>query len=132
MVKKEFTYRGKTIDELKKMSTEDFMKLIPSRQRRSLKRGLNNYKKQFFVKLEKVKKGVYKKPFKTHCRDIVIVPSMLGITIHVHRGKEFVPVTITEDMLGHFLGEFSYTRKEVHHSAPGIGATRSSASLSVK
>jgi small subunit ribosomal protein S19 len=132
MAKKEFSYRGKSVDEIKKMSLDDFMKIIPARQRRSLKRGLTDYKKNFLAKIEKAKKGIYKKPVKTHARDMVIVPSMIGMTIHVHRGKEFVPVAVTEEMIGHYLGEFTVTRKEVHHSAPGIGATRSSAALSVK
>ena len=68
----------------------------------------------------------------THCRDMVIVPSMLGKMIKVHDGKGFVPVAIENEMLGHFLGEYALTRKRVQHSAPGIGATRSSASISVK
>jgi len=50
----------------------------------------------------------------------------------VHNGKEFVPIDITIDMLGHRLGEFSVTRQKVKHGAAGIGATRSSASASVK
>ena len=57
---------------------------------------------------------------------------MIGGTIRVHNGKELVPVIIVEDMIGHYLGEFSMTRKRGEHSAPGIGATRSSAALSVK
>ena len=50
----------------------------------------------------------------------------------IHNGKEFVMIKITEEMLGHRLGEFAATRKKVAHSSPGIGATRSSASLSVR
>ena len=69
---------------------------------------------------------------KTHCRDMVILPVMLDKKIDVYSGKEFVPVTITLDMLGHRLGEFVLTRSSVKHSAPGIGATRSSAAISVK
>ena len=63
---------------------------------------------------------------------MVILPEMIGTTIKVHQGKEFAPVMIEQDMIGHCLGEFVLTRKRVAHSAPGIGATRSSASLSVK
>jgi small subunit ribosomal protein S19 len=69
---------------------------------------------------------------RTHCRDMVIIPQFVGKTIQVHSGKEFVPIMIDKDMLGHRLGEFALTRRKVAHSAPGIGATRSSASLSVK
>ena len=57
---------------------------------------------------------------------------MVGTTIRVYNGKEFVQVMIEDEMVGHYLGEFALTRKRIQHSAPGIGATRSSASLSVK
>ena len=57
---------------------------------------------------------------------------MVGLRIHVYNGKEFVPVQIEREMLGHRLGEFSVTRTKVKHGAAGVGATRSSAALSVK
>ena len=63
---------------------------------------------------------------------MIIVPDMLGLTILVYQGKEFFPVSVSEEMLGHYLGEFAQTRVKVKHSAPGIGATKSSASVSVK
>lgn len=127
MAKKEFTYKGKTWDELKKMSLNEFAEVVPARQRRSLKRGMTEQQK---IVLERVKKG--KKEVETHCRDMIIVPDMVGRIIKIHSGKEFVIVNIEKDMLGHYLGEFVSTRKRVEHSAPGIGATRSSASLSVR
>ncbi len=127
MAKKEFTYKGKTIEELKKMSLNELAQLLTSRQRRSLKRGLTEQQKILLKKLRLNKKNI-----ETHCRDIIIVPEIIGATIKVYSGKEFVPVLIEPDMIGHRLGEFVLTRKKVQHSAPGIGATRSSASLSVK
>ena len=127
MVKKEFTFKGKTVDELKKMSLKEFASLLKSRQRRSLERGFTDAQK---ILLKKIKAN--EKNIKTHCRDMIILPEMIGLTIHVHRGKEFVPVMIQPEMVGHRLGEFALTRKRVEHSAPGIGATRSSASISVK
>ena len=57
---------------------------------------------------------------------------MIGTTIQIHSGKEFTSVEIVPEMVGHKLGEFVGTRKRVAHSAPGIGATRSSSSLSVR
>jgi small subunit ribosomal protein S19 len=63
---------------------------------------------------------------------MLILPFMVGKNVMVHDGKTFQPVFITEEMIGHRLGEFALTRRRVTHSAPGIGATRSSASLSVK
>lgn len=127
MAKKEFTYRGKTVEELKKMSISEFKELLPARQRRSLKRGLTEQQKRL---LKRTRNG--EKDIKTHCRDMIILPEMIGFMIKVHNGKEFVAVMVTEEMLGHYLGEFVITRQKVEHSAPGIGATRSSASLSVK
>jgi small subunit ribosomal protein S19 len=127
MAKKEFRYKGKTLEELKKMSIREFAELIPARQRRSLKRGLTDQQK---ILLEKLRKG--EKGLKTHCRNMVILPEMVDQSINVYDGKSFINIRIAEDMIGRVLGEFTYNRKRVTHSAPGIGATRSSASLSVK
>ena len=127
MAKKEFVYGGKTLEDLKKLSLNELAVLLPSRQRRSFKRGLTEQEK---ILLKRVKKN--EPNIETQCRDAIILPEMVGKTIKVHNGKEFIPVIIIEDMIGHYLGEFSLTRKKVMHSAPGIGATRSSAALSVK
>lgn len=129
---KEFTYRGKTVQELKNISVDQFLSLVPARQRRSLKRGFTPAQKKLLDKIRKVKGTNTKKIIKTHCRDMIIVPEMIGITLLVYKGKEFVAVNIIEDMLGHYLGEFTLNRSRVQHSAPGIGATRSSAAVSVK
>ncbi len=127
MVKKEFNYKGKTIAELKKMSLSEFAQIVPARQRRGLKRGFNDKQK---LLLKRIRRG--DKNIETHCRDMVIIPEMVEMTLKIHNGKIFEPVTITAEMLGHYLGEFVMTRKRVAHSAPGIGATKSSAALSVK
>ncbi|MBI2663542.1 30S ribosomal protein S19 [Candidatus Woesearchaeota archaeon] len=126
------TYRGKTIEELQSMDFKDFLKLLNSRQRRSLNRGLTDPQKKLLEKIKKYKEKKIAKPIKTHCRDMIVLPDMVGLTIRIYSGKEFVPVIITEKMIGHYLGEFALTRKIVTHSAPGIGATRSSAAVSVK
>ena len=127
MAKKEFSYRGKKLEELKTLSIKEFAELLPARQRRSLTRGLNDTQKKI---LDDINKG--KKELKTHCRDMIVLPAMVGTIIKVHRGNSFEVVRIEEDMVGHCLGEFALTRKRVTHSAPGIGATRSSASMSVR
>jgi len=127
MALKEFKFRGKTIDELKKLSTEEFAKLIRSRERRTLMRGLTPEQKKLMKNINSNKKNI-----ETHCRDVVILPKMVGMTIKVYSGKEFVPVIIQDEMIGHRLGEFAITRKKVSHSAPGIGSTKSTSSLSVK
>lgn len=127
MAKKEFTFKGKTVIELQNLSLNELAQLLASRQRRTLKRGFTDQQKILLKKLRYNEKNI-----ETHCRDMIILPEMIGKTIKIHQGKEFVPVMIEQDMIGHFLGEFVLTRKKVAHSAPGIGATRSSASLSVK
>ncbi len=126
MARKEFTYRGKSIDELKGMSLKEFAALLPSRQRRTLVRGLSEQNKKF---LEDVKT---KSNVRTHCRDMLIIPEIVGKTVKIHNGREWVQVLVSAEMLGHYLGEFVQTRKKVVHSAPGIGATRASAAMSVK
>jgi len=57
---------------------------------------------------------------------------MLDKTILLYSGKQFVPIIIVPEMLGHCLGEFVLSRNRVSHSAPGVGATRSSAGVSVR
>jgi len=127
MVKKEFTFKGRTVDELKKLSMKEFGLLLKSRQRRSLERGFTDAQKILLKKIRANEKNI-----ETHCRGMIILPEMIGLTIKVHKGNGFDPVLIQAEMIGHRLGEFALTRKKVSHSAPGIGATRSSASISVK
>lgn len=125
---KEFKYKGKTLEELKNLSLEEFAKLLPARQKRTIKRGFTDAQKRLLKKIRA--KG--KKQIKTHCRDMIILPEMVGIKIHIHNGRAFLLTEIQPEMVGHFLGEFALTRTRVKHSAPGIGATRSSAGASVK
>lgn len=127
MAKKEFMFYGKTVDEVKGLSLEEFSQLVPSSVRRKIKRGFTDQEKKLIKKVKNKENNI-----ETHCRDMIILPEMIGITIRVYKGKEFFPVAIDAEMLGHRLGEFALTRNNVSHSAPGIGATRSSSSLSVK
>jgi small subunit ribosomal protein S19 len=127
--KKEFTYKGKTIDELKLLSIREFANLTTSRERRTLLRNSDTFEK-FIEKCEKLSKNG--KKIRTHQRNLIIVPKMIGLVIAVYNGRNFEDVRITSEMIGHRLGEFSLTRKAVKHGAAGIGATRSSASRSVK
>ena len=127
MAKKEFMYRGKSSTDVKSLSINEFMELAPSRVRRTLKRGFTEEQKKLLEKIRANKKNI-----KTHARDMVVVPEMIGHIIKIHNGKDYAEVLITEEMLGHFLGEFSLTRRRVAHNAPGVGATRSSASVSVR
>ena len=134
---REFTYRGYTLEQLREMSMDQFIRLLPSRQRRSLQRGLNHVQLRLLEKvrehIEMLRRGEKpKKPIKTHARDMVILPEMVGLTIHVYNGKEFVPVEIKPEMIGHRLGEFAMTNKPVKHGRAGVGATRSSMYVPLK
>ncbi|UCD02704.1 MAG: 30S ribosomal protein S19 [Candidatus Aenigmatarchaeota archaeon] len=123
-----FTYKGKGGEEIEKLSMEEFSQLLTSRARRSLKRGLPEAQKKL---LQEIRKNPGKF-HKTHCREMVIVPEMLGKKIGVYNGKEYVTVEIKDYMLGQSLGEFVVTRKKVSHSAPGFGATKSSKFVPLK
>lgn len=129
---KVFKFKGKTIEEIKQMGTAEFAGLLPARRRRSIERGLTEEQKKCLAKIEKFSRGERKKPVKTHCRDLVILPSMIGVIVQIHNGKDFIPVTINEEMLGYCLGDFVMTTRPVKHSGPGVGATRSSKHISVK
>ena len=132
---KEFTYKGYTLEELQKMPMDEFIKLLPARQRRSLLRGLTDAQRILLEKVRKARAAMKegkKVVIKTHVRDMIILPEMVGLTIHVYNGKEFVPIEIKPEMIGHYLGEFAITCKPVKHGAPGIGASRSSMYIPLK
>ena len=82
--------------------------------------------------MKSAKSGELKNKINTHLRDVLILPSMVGVTLNVYSGKEFTPVTITTEMVGHYLGEYVITNKRVSHGAPGVGASRSSLYVPLK
>ncbi len=132
---KEFTYRGQSLENLQSMSMDEFINLLPSRQRRSLQRGLTPEQRILLGKLREAQEALKKgkeSTVKTHVRDMIILPEMVGTKIHVHNGKEFVAVEIKAGMIGHYLGEFAITNKPVRHGTPGIGASRSSMYVPLK
>jgi small subunit ribosomal protein S19 len=69
---------------------------------------------------------------KTHAREIVILPDMVNKKLAIHDGRQFVEVTVTPEMIGHMVGEFALTRKQVRHTGVGVGATRSSKYMPLK
>jgi small subunit ribosomal protein S19 len=127
--KKELTYRGMTIEELKKLDIREFAKLLKSNEKRTALR-LSDELQRFILRCNK--KIAKSKQIKTHKRYLIIVPKMVGLKINVYNGKEFVPIDVNIEMLGHRLGEFAATRQKVKHGSAGVGATKSSASKSVK
>ena len=126
---KEYTYRGYTLEELQTISMDEFIRLLPSRQRRSLQRGLTREQRILLEGIRKAKTAQgegQKTIIKTHARNAIIFPEMVGFTILVHNGKEFTPVEIIPEMISHYLGEFAITNEPVKHGSPGIGASKSS------
>jgi small subunit ribosomal protein S19 len=129
---KDFAYRGLTLNQLQGMSMDEFIMILPARQRRTLRRGL---KPEQRILLEKIREAIKQEgnaSVKTHVRTMVILPEMVGVAIQVHNGKEFVNVEIKPEMIGHSLGEFAITNKPVRHGTPGIGASRSSMYVPLK
>jgi len=127
---KKFTFRGKTIEEISTMKPIEFANLLKSRPRRALKRGFTEQQKKLLKNIRSKKgKDVL---IRTHVRDMIILPEMIGTKIGIYNGREYVTVTIDESKLGHRLGEFAQTRQRVKHSAPGLGATRSSKFVPLK
>ena len=129
---KQFTYRGLSQKELESLSLDKLLELFPARARRSLTRGINDNKRKLIGEMKAVKAGTLKNPINTHLRDVLILPTMVGVTVNVYSGKEFRPVTITTEMVGHYLGEYVITNKRVSHGAPGVGASRSSLYVPLK
>lgn len=125
--KEEFTYHGFKVEDLQQMGISDLMPLMPSRARRKFLRGLSREEEKL---ISEIKAG--KERIRTHLRDMVILPEMVGKTIEIHNGKDFVKVEIQPEAVFHYFGEFALTRRRVAHGSAGIGATRSSKYVPLK
>ncbi|KAJ8451414.1 hypothetical protein Cgig2_017805 [Carnegiea gigantea] len=127
---RKFSYRGIDLDALLDISTDELVKLFPARVRRRFSRGLKRKPMALIKKLRKAKReappGEKPEPVRTHLRNMIIVPEMIGSIIGVYNGKTFNQVEIKPEMIGHYLAEFSISYKPVKHGRPGIGATHSS------
>lgn len=124
--KEEFLYRGRKVADLAKLSIEELAGLLPARQRRSIKRGLMKENKKLLSGFKS------KDSIRTHIRNMIILPDMVGKSIEIYNGKSFEKVEVMPEMIGHYFGEFSLTRGRVQHGAAGVGATRSSKYVPLK
>ncbi len=131
---KEFLYRGYTVEQLQQMPMDDFIKLLSSKARRKLTKGLNIEHRKLLETIRELRKNnqIETATIKTHCRDMVILPEMVNANIAVHNGKEFFSVKIKPEMIGFLLGEFAIPIKKVSHGQPGVGASRSSMYVPLK
>lgn len=124
---KEFRYKGLSLEELQELEFDKLLEVLPARARRSLTREMNHEQQRLREKLEGKQSSV-----KTHVRDLVILPKYVGKVAEVYNGNSYIRFEIRPEMIGHYLGEFAQTRKEVKHSGPGVGATRSSKFMPLK
>lgn len=125
--REEFTYRGFTIDELKAKGISELLPLMPSRPRRKIVRVFSRGEETL---LAKVRSGDEK--VRTHLREMLVMPEMIGKTIEIYNGKEFLKVEFQPESVFHYLGEFALTRKKISHGSAGIGATRGSKYVPLK
>ena len=125
--KEEFTYHGYKIEDLQQMGMSELLPLMPSRIRRRVNRGLSPGHEKLLREIREDKDRI-----RTHLRDMIILPEMIGKTIEIHDGKDFVPVELQPEAVFHYLGEFALTRRRVSHGSAGIGATRSSKFVPLK
>ena len=135
-VVREFKFKGYLPEQLQALPIESLLPLLNSRQRRSLDKRVGKFmtdeKRKLREEIKRNKEGKSNDEIKTHIRDMIILPDMIGATIKVHNGKEFVPVNIRAEMVGHYVGEYSITNKRVQHGAPGVGSSRSSLYVPLK
>jgi len=133
---RKYSYRGVDLDNLLDMSPEQLIPMFHARARRRLSGGLKRRQLNLMRKLRKSKKEAAfgEKPavVKTHLRNTIIFPEMIGSIVGVYNGKVFNSVEIKPEMIGHYLAEFSLTYKPVKHGRPGIGATHSSRFIPLK
>jgi small subunit ribosomal protein S19 len=125
--REEFTYRGYKIDELKAMGISELLPLMPARARRKVTRGLSRGEETLLAKIRGGDEKV-----RTHMRDMIVMPVMIGKTIEIYNGKEFLKVEFQPESVFHYLGEFALTRHRVTHGSAGIGATRGSKYVPLK
>ena len=133
---REFKFRGYNQDQLKTLSVESVLPLLNARQRRSLNKRLGKYmndeKRKLREEIKLARDGKLTNKLRTHVRDMIILPDMIGLSISVHNGREFFELIIKPEMVGHYLGEYAITNKRVQHGSPGVGSSRSSLYVPLK
>ncbi|PKU78003.1 40S ribosomal protein S15 [Dendrobium catenatum] len=116
---RKFSYRGVDLDALLDMSTDELVKLFPARARRRFQRGLKRKPMALIKKFRNAEKGSSSgekpEPVRTHLRNMIIVPEMIGSIVGLYNGKTFSQVEIKPEMIGHYLTEFSISYEPVKH-----------------
>ncbi|CAR22404.1 putative 40S ribosomal protein S15 [Lachancea thermotolerans] len=125
---KSYSYKGVDLEKMLEMPTEEFVKLAPARVRRRFARGLSSKPAGLMKKLRAAKLAApeNERPavVKTHLRNMIVVPEMIGSVVGVYNGKVFNQVEVKPEMVGHYLGEFSITYTPVRHGRAGATTSR--------
>ncbi|MCH0629278.1 30S ribosomal protein S19 [Kocuria palustris] len=125
---KTFSFKGVDLKDLVELKNEEFAQLCGARVRRRFSRGLGAKPMGLIKKLRAAKLACpeNEKPaiVKTHLRNMIIVPEMIGSVVGVYNGKVFNTVEIKPEMVGHYLGEFSITYTPVRHGRAGNASSR--------
>merc|ERR1712115_76631 len=120
---RKYSYRGIDIEKLLDYSNQDLMEMFRARQRRKFSRGIKRKPIALLKKLRKAKRetayGEKPEAVKTHLRNMVIMPEMIGSVVAVYNGKQFINVEIKPEMIGYYLAEFSITYKPSRHGRTG-------------
>ena len=124
--REEYTYHGFNIEQLKAMSMDELLTIMPSGARRKVLRGFTRDEEDVRAKIAD------NDSVRTHSRSMIILPEMVGKNVAIYSGKDFINVEIPVEGIFHYFGEFAPTRKKVAHGSAGIGATKSSKYVPLK
>lgn len=132
-------YRGIELEKLLEMNQNEIINLFKSTQRRRLNPNFQKVHPKYDRLIKKLRLSVKNcvwgekpKPVKTHLRNAIIMPEMVGSVCEVYSGKYWTPVDVKAEMIGQYLGEYSMTYKPVRHGKVGHGATRGSKFVSLR
>lgn len=128
---RKFSYRGVDFEEIQDMKFSEFAKLLPSKLRRKVKRGMSEKEVKLIKDCMEAKNAVqnsHERPeiVNTHARFSIIWPSMVGNIVGVHVGNGYFPLEIKQEMIGYLLSDFTPTRVHPKHGKPGIGISSNS------
>jgi small subunit ribosomal protein S15e len=131
---RKFEFRGLELDKLLEMQNNkesELWDLFRARMRRKFRRMKKGVYTKLLQRVRAAKKGLKPgekpEPVRTHLRDAVVLPEMVGSIMAIHGGRGFTNIEVKFDMIGRYLGEFAITYKTSKHTKVGVGATKSSA-----
>lgn len=127
---KKYTYQGIELDNLKKMPLSDLKKHLPSALRRHINRGFSQEEYDLITHCSQ--DHADEAIITTKCRNMMVLPVMIGKIIGIHNGNQFVEVEIKPDMISRRFKDLVPTKSSKAHGRPGVGATSSSKFVPLK